>query len=102
GLSGSGPAYIYYLAESMEKAAIKTGLGKKDAVALISQTFLGVGKMLVQSDQSAETLKNEVISPAGTTEVGVRTLMQHDFEKIIYECVKNARDRSIELGEEME
>lgn len=100
GLSGSGPAYIYYLAEAMEKAAIEIGMDKDEATALISQTFLGAGQMLQHSGKSAKSLKEEVISPQGTTEAGINTLMTHDFESAIIECIKNARKRSIELGEE--
>jgi pyrroline-5-carboxylate reductase len=101
GLAGSGPAYIYYLAEAMEKAAIELGLNENIATELISQTFLGAGKMLQQSGDSAKELKEKVISPEGTTEAGINSLIDYEFEKIVYECIKSARDRSVELGGSM-
>lgn len=98
GLSGSGPAFVYYLAEAMEKAAVELGLEIGAAKTLISQTFLGAGKMLLQTNNSATELRKQVMSPAGTTEAGINTLVNYEFERIIFECIKSARDRSIELG----
>jgi pyrroline-5-carboxylate reductase len=54
--------------------------------------------MLHRSGDSAKGLKEKVISPHGTTEAGINTLVKHDFEKTIFKCIKAARDRSIELG----
>src|SRR5690625_1499428 len=99
-LSGSGPAYVYYLVEAMEKAAIETGLDHSIAKSLIAQTILGAGEMLQQSKKTAGVLRKEITSPAGTTEAGIKTLEKYDFEKTVIECVKSARKRSIELAEE--
>ncbi|ASK61746.1 pyrroline-5-carboxylate reductase [Virgibacillus phasianinus] len=99
GLSGSGPAYIYYLAEAMEEAAVKSGLDKDVANELIMQTIIGAGEMLKRSGESAEVLRKKITSPNGTTQAGLETLEQYNFQNAIKDCVKSARERSIELGE---
>jgi len=98
-ISGSGPAYVYYLVEAMEKAATEAGLDQDIAKSLITQTLLGAGKMLQHSGKSAQTLRENITSPAGTTEAGIKTLAKYDFEEAVIACVKSARNRSIELGE---
>lgn len=98
GISGSGPAYIYYLVDAMEKAAIESGLDKDIAMDLITQTVVGAGEMLKQSGESADDLRRKITSPAGTTHAGIESLQKNDFQKAVMECVKSARDRSIELG----
>ena len=98
GISGSGPAYIYYLVEAMEKAALEEGLDKHTAMELITQTVRGAGQMLKETGESAEVLRKKITSPAGTTEAGIETLNKYDFEKTVMECVKSARNRSEELG----
>lgn len=99
GLSGSGPAYIYYLAEAMEEVAVKSGLDKEVAKALIMQTIIGAGKMLKRSGEPAEVLRKKITSPNGTTQAGLETLDELNFQEAIIACVKSARVRSIELGE---
>lgn len=99
-IAGSGPAYIYFLVEAMEKTAVELGFDAHTAKELIAQTVIGAGKMLQQSGDSAETLKNNIISPNGTTQAGIETLIDYKFEEAVTACVKNARKRSIELGEE--
>ena len=97
-ISGSGPAYVYYLVEAMEKAATESGLDREIAKSLIKQTILGAGEMLQQSGKTANSLRKEITSPAGTTEAGIQTLAQYDFDKAVIACVESARNRSIELG----
>jgi pyrroline-5-carboxylate reductase len=63
GLSGSGPAYVYYIAEALEKAAAETGLEKETAKALIAQTLLGAAEMLLTSQKEPALLRKEVTSP---------------------------------------
>ncbi len=98
GISGSGPAYIYFLVEAMEKAAVESGLDPSTAKALITQTVLGAGEMLKSSGESAEVLRKKITSPAGTTQAGIEALQRNDFQHAVMECVKSAHDRSIELG----
>ncbi|MFZ3578534.1 pyrroline-5-carboxylate reductase [Virgibacillus sp. DJP39] len=98
GLSGSGPAYIYYLAEALEKVATQSGLDKDIAKALIMQTIIGAGEMLKESGESADVLRKKITSPNGTTQAGLEKLDEMKFQNAIMECVKSARDRSVELG----
>ncbi len=99
GISGSGPAYIYYLIEAMEQVAVEAGMSSATAKQLIHQTLLGAGKMLNQTNESATELRKKITSPAGTTEAGIQTLEQNHFQQMIKNCIYAARDRSIELGE---
>lgn len=99
-ISGSGPAYVYFMVEALEKAAVESGLDQEIAKALIIQTVIGAGEMLRQSGESAETLRKKVTSRAGTTEAGLKTLAKHDFQNAVMECVKSAHDRSMELGKQ--
>lgn len=98
GISGSGPAYIYYFVEAMEKAAIENGLDQQTAKTLITQTIIGAGKMLKQSGKSAKSLRENVTSPGGTTEVGIKTLAKFNFQESIIECIKSAIDKAAEIG----
>lgn len=97
-VSGSGPAYAYYLVEALEKAAIQSGLDQDVAKVLITQTILGAGEMLQQSGKAAEALRKGVTSPEGTTEAAIKTLIKHDFQDAVIAGVESARDRSAELG----
>lgn len=100
GISGSGPAYIYYLVEAMEQAALAEGLDEKTAKQLITQTIIGAGKMLQERTESPTTLRENVTSPNGTTAAGIAALHQHDFKQAMMACVQAATRRSEELGEE--
>src|SRR5699024_584375 len=95
GVSGSGPAYIYYLVEALEKVAIEEGLDPQIAEELITHTIIGAGKMLEQSGESAGTLRENVTSPNGTTAAGLETLSKYNFQEAVINCVKSAKDRSV-------
>ncbi len=97
-ISGSGPAYFYYLVEIMEKAAIDSGLDPELASAFIAQTIVGAGHMLQQDGAEAAVLRKNITSPQGTTEAGLRALDEYQFTEAVTACVERARDRSIELG----
>ncbi len=98
-ISGSGPAYFYYVVEAMEKAAIEAGLDENIAKALITQTIVGAGEMLQNTGEPANILREKITSPGGTTQAAIETLDRDDFQQTIMKCVRSARDRSIELGE---
>ncbi|MDE3839498.1 pyrroline-5-carboxylate reductase [Bacillus methanolicus] len=98
GLSGSGPAYIYYLVEAMEKSAVEIGLEKEVAKQLIVQTLLGAAEMLTKSSKSPEQLRREVTSPGGTTEAGIKVLEAHDVQHAFISCIKEATAQSKRLG----
>lgn len=98
-ISGSGPAYFYYIAEIMEEAAVESGLDANLARELVAQTIVGAGKMLQTSADDARELRRKVTSPNGTTEAGIRALQSHELDKAIKACVQAAQKRSKELGE---
>lgn len=98
GLSGSGPAYFYYLVEAMEKSAAEIGLDSKLAKELIIQTLLGTAEMLKNSEKPSEQLRHEVTSPGGTTEAGIRVLEHHQVQEAFIDCIKEATQQSKRLG----
>jgi pyrroline-5-carboxylate reductase len=99
GLSGSGPAYIYYLVEAMEKSAIEIGLEKQLAKDLIIQTLLGAAEMLSVSEKPSQQLRWDVTSPGGTTEAGIRVLEEHGVQHAFISCIKEATAQSKKLGQ---
>lgn len=99
GLSGSGPAYIYYLVEAMEQSASEIGLEKQTAKKLIIQTLLGAAEMLSKSDKDPAQLRFEVTSPGGTTEAGINILEQQGVQSAVITCIKEATAQSQKLGE---
>lgn len=99
-LSGSGPAYVYYLVEAMEQIAQNEGLDKATAKQLIVQTVIGAGEMMKQTDESVITLRENVTSPNGTTAAGIKTLKEYQFKDAVMTCVERAKKRSVELGKE--
>jgi pyrroline-5-carboxylate reductase len=99
-VAGSGPAYVYYLAEAMTEAAVAQGLSLADATKLVRQTFSGAADMLQQDDFG--DLREKVTSPNGTTAAGVAALEQLRFKETVYACVKAAANRSQELGREFD
>lgn len=99
-LSGSGPAYIYYMVEALEEAALSKGLTQDVARDLIVQTLEGAAAMLKQTKEEPAVLREKVTSPNGTTEAGLRALEQGHFKEVIASCIERATLRSIELGKE--
>lgn len=99
GLSGSGPAYIYYLAEAMEKSAEEIGLEKGMAKEFIIQTLIGAAEMLARSAKDPQQLRKEVTSPGGTTEAGVKVLEANGVQEAFIECIKEATAQSRRLGQ---
>jgi pyrroline-5-carboxylate reductase len=98
GLSGSGPAYIYYLIEAMEKSAVEIGLDKQLGQELIVQTLIGAAEMVKNSAKSPEQLRLDVTSPGGTTEAGVRVLEEHGVQQAFISCIKAAAAQSKKMG----
>lgn len=98
-VSGSGPAYVFYLAEAMTRAARELGFSDVDADTLVRQTVLGAAKLLdAQPDISAAELRRRVTSPGGTTEAAVRHLDGNSTTAVVVNAVKAAHARSLELG----
>jgi pyrroline-5-carboxylate reductase len=98
GLSGSGPAYIYYLIEAMERSAVEVGLDKDMASELIVQTLIGAAEMVKNSTKSSEQLRRDVTSPGGTTEAGIKVLEEHQVQQAFISCIKAATAQSKKMG----
>ena len=101
GLSGSGPAYLYYLVEAMEKAALNLGLEADTAKQLIVQTMLGTADMLQNSTKSPATLRKEVTSPGGTTEAGLKVLHANQVGDAFISCIEEATAQSKRMGKQI-
>ncbi len=96
-VSGSGPAYVYYLAEAMEQAASELGLGEQGRL-LVSQTILGAARMLADSPDTAAELRRKVTSPGGTTAAALGHMDENNLVEVIADAVKKAEARGKELG----
>jgi pyrroline-5-carboxylate reductase len=97
-LSGSGPAYFFYLVEAMIDAGILLGLPRAVAADLIVQSAFGAATMLRASDDHPVLLREAVTSPAGTTIAAIRELERHGVRAALIDAIEAARDRSVELG----
>ncbi len=97
-LTGTGPAYIYYLMESMEIAAEKIGIDKDLARHLVSQTLLGAGLRVQTKELSPKMLYEQIMSPGGTTEAGFKVLQEQKLQETMIDCIYRAYERSKELG----
>ncbi|GGN52285.1 pyrroline-5-carboxylate reductase [Streptomyces kronopolitis] len=97
-LSGSGPAYFYFLVEAMTDAGILLGLPRDKAHDLIVQAAIGAAVMLRDSGEHPVTLRENVTSPAGTTINAIRELENHGVRAALLAALEAARDRSRELA----
>ncbi len=97
-LSGSGPAYVFFLAEALAQAATELGLPPADAQELARQTIVGAGRLLAESTESAAELRRKVTSPGGTTEAAIQTLENRGFPALIVAALAAAAQRARELG----
>ena len=98
GLSGSGPAYVFLVAEAMIEAGVLVGLARDVARQLVVQTLLGSATLLAQSEEGPEALRAAVTSPGGTTAAGLRELESARLRAAILDAVSAATRRSRELG----
>ncbi len=98
GVSGSGPAYVFALAEAMVAGAESVGLDHDDAVVLVEHTIAGAGALLAGSDHSATELREMVSSPGGTTLAGLAVLDERGLDAAVAGAIAAAADRSRELG----
>ena len=98
GLSGSGPAYVFLVAEAMAEAGVLAGLPRDVAESLAFQTLLGSARLLVDGDDGPAALRAAVTSPGGTTAAGLRELERHGVRAAFLDAVLAAAERSRELG----
>ena len=97
-LSGSGPAYFFFLVEAMIDAGILLGLPRAVVAELIVQSAYGAALMLRESADHPVLLREAVTSPAGTTIAAIRELERHGVRAAFLDAIEAARDRSVELG----
>ncbi len=97
-VSGSGPAYFFYLIEAMIAAGTAEGLDRDVAAALATQTCAGAAKLLAQSGKTPQELRAAVTSPGGTTQRAIETLDAAGVQAALVQAIRNAAQRSRELG----
>jgi pyrroline-5-carboxylate reductase len=97
-ISGSGPAYIFFVVESMIEAGVHLGLPRTTATDLAVQTLVGSAAMLRETGEHPTVLREQVTSPAGTTAAALRELENHRVRAAFLAALEAARDRSRELA----
>lgn len=98
GLSGSGPAYVFYLIESMIAAGVKLGLDYDDSKVLTLNTIKGAVALMEARNETAEELRKKVTSPGGTTEEAFKILEKNQVKQIFIKAITAAADRASELS----
>ena len=98
GLSGSGPAYVFLVAEAMIEAGVLVGLPRDVSRTLAVQTLLGSARLLAEGTASAEELRAQVTSPGGTTAAGLHALEERAVRAAFLDAVRAATERARELG----
>ena len=96
-ISGSGPAYIYLVAELMQKAARELGFDETTAQMLVIQTIIGAGRMLRDTVEDPAHLRQLVTTPGGTTQAAMDVMFERDMPGIMVDALRAAHDRGIEL-----
>lgn len=99
GLSGSGPAYVFLVAEALIEGGVLAGLPRDVSIELTVHTLLGASRLLAESGATPESLRAQVTSPGGTTAAGLRALEAAGVRSAFLEAVSAAADRSRELGQ---
>ncbi len=97
-VSGSGPAYIFLLAEAMEAAALAEGLPAEAARTLVLETVLGAARMLTESGEDPAELRRRVTSPGGTTQAAIETFETGGFRDLVADAIRNATERGRQLS----
>jgi len=97
-ISGSGPAYYFYLMEILQKEALELGLPPKSARLFSVQTALGAARLALESSTDPETLRAQVTSVGGTTEAAMKVLIEKNVRHIFSDALSRAKERSRELG----
>jgi pyrroline-5-carboxylate reductase len=98
GLSGSGPAFVFLMIESLSDAGVQLGISRKEASVLAAQTVYGAAKMLLETGKHPAELRDIVATPGGTTVAGLKALEKGRFRATVMDAVEAATLRSRELG----
>ena len=97
-VSGSGPAYVFLVAEALIEAGVLSGLPRDVSRTLVVDTLAGSARMLEETGQDPEQLRASVTSPGGTTAAGLRALEARAVRSAFLEAVSSAAERSRQLG----
>lgn len=98
-VSGSGPAYIYYMMEAMISAGVAQGLTQEAARELTVQTVLGAAEMVRQTGEEPADLRRKVTSPNGSTQAAIETLERQQFTEAVHQAMARCADRAREMGQ---
>lgn len=98
-ISGSGPAYLFFVIESMIEGGVHLGLPRATATELVVQTVVGSAKMIRETGEHPVVLREQVTSPGGTTAAALRELEVHKVRAAFLAAIEAARDRSRELAQ---
>lgn len=98
-ISGSGPAYLFFVVEAMIEGGVHLGLPRDTATELVVQTMLGSAKLLRETGEHPTVLRERVTSPGGTTAAAIRQLEDHKVRAAFLSAIEAARDRSRDLAE---
>ena len=101
-LSGSGPAYLFYLMECIQSAGQEIGLNKEDCYQLTLQTVLGAAQLAQQQEESFDTLRKNVTSKGGTTEHAITSLENHHFRQAVSDAIHAAFERAGAISKSFE
>lgn len=97
-MSGSGPAYFFYLVEQMTQAGITLGLSAQEAHVLATRTCIGAAAMLEGSSEMPQELRKKVTSPGGTTQAAIELMESKQMGEVLVAAIRRAAERSRELG----
>lgn len=97
-VSGSGPAYVFLLAEAMQAAGVAQGLSPEASRLLTNQTLLGAARMLSETTEAADVLRQRVTSPGGTTQAAIESFETQGFRSIVSSAIEAATQRGRELS----
>lgn len=100
-IAGSSPAYFYYLAESMIKAAVEAGMDEGAAAMLCKQAFIGTAELWKNDDAPPSEMRRRITSARGTTDAAIRTMEAEGLGGTVAGAMKACRDRFVEMGIEM-
>lgn len=100
GISGSGPAYVFYFMQSMMEAALNMGFNANDSKVLVSQTFEGAVELFNQGDLSPDSWMKKVASKGGTTRAALDSMEDNNVKELIQDAAYAAFNRAVELGKE--
>jgi pyrroline-5-carboxylate reductase len=99
-VSGTGPAYVFLMAEALTEAALREGMPRDIAERFVSQTIRGAGHLLTDTGRSPTELRAQVTSPGGTTAAAMHVLEERGFRALVEDAVRAAARRASELGDQ--